>query len=58
MYRTDAVNCQNYAQKSADNMSDVILMVVLSIQQPWWSVGDQMVDAVINVTKILSCHID
>ena len=48
MYRTDAVNCQNYAQKSADNMSDVILMVVLSIQQPWWSVGDQMVDARAN----------
>jgi hypothetical protein len=44
MYKLDAVNCQQYSQKSPDNMVDMVLMVVLSIQQNWLSVGDQMMD--------------
>ena len=44
MYTEDAINCQRYAQTSHDNMADVTLMVVLSIQQNWLSVGDQLAD--------------
>lgn len=44
MYKLDAVNCQQYAQESPDNTADMVLMVVLSIQQNWLSVGDQMLD--------------
>jgi len=33
-----------YAQTSADNLQDLVMMVVLSIQQPWHAVGDQMRD--------------
>ena len=33
-----------YAQKCWKNMVDMIMMVVLSIQQPWHSVGMQMYD--------------
>ena len=44
MYTEDAINCQQYAQKSHDNMVDVALMVSLSIQQNWLSVGDQLAD--------------
>ena len=33
-----------YAQKSWRNMVDMIMMVSLSIQQPWHSVGMQMYD--------------
>jgi len=44
MYTVDATNCQRYAQTSHDNMADVTLMVVLSIQQNWLSVGDQLAD--------------
>ena len=44
MYITHAKAIQNYAKQSSDNLVDVITMVVLSIQQPWLSVGDQMAD--------------
>jgi len=33
-----------YAQTSADNIADTVMMVVLSIQQPWHAIGDQMRD--------------
>jgi hypothetical protein len=33
-----------YAQTSAQNNADMVMMVVLSIQQPWFAVGDQMQD--------------
>ena len=33
-----------WSQKSPDNLKDMIMMVVLSIQQPWHSVGKQMQD--------------
>ena len=35
---------KDYSRLSSDNLSDVILMVVLSIQQPWYAVGDQLKD--------------
>ena len=44
MYSNHAIKCQQYAQRSANNMADVTLMVVLSIQQNWLSVGDQLAD--------------
>jgi len=44
MYKTHAPIISKHAQQSADNLADVILMVVLSIQQPWHSVGSQMKD--------------
>lgn len=44
MYKTHGIACQQYAQRNAENLSDVILMVVLSIQQNWLGVGDQMAD--------------
>jgi hypothetical protein len=33
-----------YAQESSENLQDMVMMVVLSIQQPWYQVGIQMVD--------------
>jgi hypothetical protein len=33
-----------YAQTSAQNNADMVIMVVLSIQQPWHAIGDQMRD--------------
>jgi hypothetical protein len=47
-YQLDAVNCQQYAQQSPDNMMDVGMMVVLSIQQNWLGVGDQLNDVNAN----------
>ena len=44
MYNIHAKAVQDYARLSSDNLSDVILMVVLSIQQPWYGVGDQLKD--------------
>ena len=44
MYKTHGVAVQQYSQRSAENMADVILMVVLSIQQNWLGVGDQIAD--------------
>ena len=35
-----------YAQKSPDNLKHVIMMVALSIQQPWYQIGNQMQDYV------------
>ena len=49
MYITHAKAIQNYAKQSSDNLVDVITMVVLSIQQPWLSVGDQMADVKQNI---------
>ena len=44
MYKIHAKAVQDYSRLSSDNLSDVILMVVLSIQQPWYAVGDQLED--------------
>lgn len=44
MYKVHAKAIQQYSQRSANNLMDVVLMVVLSIQQNWLSVGDQMID--------------
>ena len=44
MYNIHAKAVQDYSRLSSDNLSDVILMVVLSIQQPWCAVGDQLKD--------------
>jgi len=44
MYKTHAINCQQYAQRSANNLMEVVLMVSLSIQQNWLRVGDQIDD--------------
>ena len=44
MYNIHAKAVQDYSRLSSDNLSDVILMVVLSIQQPWYDVGDQLKD--------------
>lgn len=44
MYKNHAPLIRNHAEQSAENLADVILMVVLSIQQPWHSVGVQMKD--------------
>tara|TARA_R110000823_G_scaffold205678_1_gene336507 strand:+ start:237 stop:851 length:615 start_codon:yes stop_codon:yes gene_type:complete len=44
MYKTHAINCQQYAQRSANNLMEVVLMVSLSIQQNWLGVGDQIDD--------------
>ena len=44
MYNIHAKAVKDYARLSSDNLSDVILMVVLSIQQPWYTVGDQLKD--------------
>lgn len=44
MYKVHAKAVQDYSRLSSDNLADVILMVVLSIQQPWHSVGSQLKD--------------
>jgi len=44
MYKVHAKAVQDYSRLSSDNLADVVLMVVLSIQQPWHSVGDQLKD--------------
>jgi hypothetical protein len=44
MYKVHAKAVQDYSRLSSDNLADVILMVVLSIQQPWHSVGNQLKD--------------
>ena len=48
MYEVHAVAVQQYAQKSASNLSDVTLMAVLSIKQPWLSIGNQLKDVRTN----------
>ena len=44
MYKTHGVACQTYAQGSAENLSYTVLMIVLSIQQNWLGVGEQLAD--------------
>jgi hypothetical protein len=44
MYKVHAKAVQDYSRLSSDNLADVVLMVVLSIQQPWYAVGDQLKD--------------
>lgn len=48
MYDIHAKAIQDYSKLSSDNLADVILMVVLSIQQPWYSIGDQLKDVKLN----------
>jgi len=48
MYQDHAVAVQQYAQQSASNLSDVTLMGVLSIRQPWLNIGNQMIDVRTN----------
>lgn len=48
MYSVHAKAIQDYAQESSDNLADVIIMVVLSIQQPWKNIGLQMADVKLN----------
>lgn len=44
MFTLHATKTQSLAMESADNLANIITMVVLSIQQPWDSVGKQMLD--------------
>ena len=44
MYNIHGTAIQSFSQQSADNLADVILMVALSIQQNWSTVGYQMKD--------------
>ena len=48
MYNIHAKAVQDYARLSSDNLADVVLMVVLSIQQPWFAIGDQLKDVKVN----------
>ena len=48
MYDIHAKAIQDYSKLSSDNLADVILMVVLSIQQPWYAVGEQLKDVKLN----------
>lgn len=48
MYNLHATEIQSFAQKSANNLFNVILMVALSIQQRWDTVGNQMQDVKAN----------
>ena len=48
MYNIHAKAVQNYSKLSSSNLADVILMVVLSIQQPWYAVGNQLKDVKVN----------
>ena len=48
MYNLHATEIQSFAQKSANNVFNVILMVSLRIQQRWDTVGNQMQDVKAN----------
>ena len=48
MYATHNPKINAFAQRNADNFADTALMVVLSIQQNWYFVGDQLDDVRIN----------
>ena len=48
MYINHATAVQQYSQVSASNLSDVTLMGVLSIRQPWLNIGEQMIDVKTN----------
>ena len=43
-FKTINPKINEHCQTSADNTADMVMMVVLSIQQPWHAVGDQMRD--------------
>lgn len=43
-FKTINPKINEHCQVSADNTADMVMMVVLSIQQPWHAVGDQMRD--------------
>jgi len=43
-FKTVNPKINEHCQQSADNNADMVMMVVLSIQQPWHAVGDQMRD--------------
>ena len=44
MFKTHNPKINSYAQRSANNLADVILMVSLSIQQRWSGVGNMLED--------------
>jgi hypothetical protein len=44
MYKTHATKVQSYAQRSADNMAWVVIMVICSIRMNWLTVGFQLTD--------------
>ena len=44
MFKTHNPKINYYAQRNADNMADVIMMVSLSIQQRWSQVGSMLSD--------------
>lgn len=48
MYNDHAIKCQRFAQKDDDCMMLVILMVALSIKQPWDKVGIMLEDVMLN----------
>ena len=48
MFNTHCKAVQEYSQRNANNMADTVLMVGLSIQQNWLSVGEQMADVRAN----------
>lgn len=43
-FKTVNPKINEHCQQSADNNADMVMMVVLSIQQPWHAIGDQMRD--------------
>jgi hypothetical protein len=48
MFDTHCKAVQIYSQRNANNMADTVLMVVLSIQQNWLGVGEQLADVRTN----------
>lgn len=48
MYINHATKIKQHAFESPQALADVIIMVALSIQQPWATVGDQMKDVKLN----------
>ena len=55
MFNTHCKAVQEYSQRSAPNMTDTVLMVVLSIQQNWLGVGDQLADVRLRSLGLDSC---
>ena len=48
MFKNHMPEIKRYAMHSPENLADVVLMVSLSIQQPWHTVGTQIRDVRIN----------
>ena len=44
MFKTHNPKINSFAQRNADNMASIILMVILSIQQHWSRVGNMLAD--------------